>query len=100
MLRGIFAFTVALFAFVSSSNAIMTPAFLRKRAQAARIPQGEILEPEKYTAGDSQTPYNEGYYTQTLDHFNYGYGTHANLQWRMRYLYNDQYWGGAQSLSN
>lgn len=62
-------------------------------------PRDEILEPENYKDGESKTLYTQKFYTQTLDHFNYAFNTNANLEWNMRYLYNDTYWGGAANLS-
>ena len=86
-------------ALLESCYGLFGPRHLSKFAQRARKPRDEIQYPENYTSGDSKTPYTEAFFSQVVDHFNYGLNSESSLQWRMRYLYSDQYWGGAQNLS-
>lgn len=73
--------------------------FAARESPSAKKAREQVKDPSKYKSGESQTQYTEAYFTQVLDHFNYGFGSDSTLNWRMRYLYNGTYWGGKDNLS-
>jgi hypothetical protein len=69
--------------------------YLRKVAQASNGKEYHQDHSAKLTVN-----YSTGYFSQTIDHFNYNANGVNSKTFNMRYIYNGQYWGGASSLSN
>lgn len=79
---------------------LLGPKHFNKFTKNIQQAKHNLKDPQQFKSGESQTKYSVGYFTQLVDHFNYGFGSDATLQWNMRYLYNDTYWGGRSRLSN
>ncbi len=92
----IYLFTLSLL--VGSSLAVLNPSKFTKLINNLKT-QFSDDELAGFRDGESKTKYSVGHFSVLVDHFNYGFNSDATLQWNMRYLYNNTYWGGKGSLS-
>jgi len=99
MQKRLISFTVILL-LLGTCYGLLKPQPFKRYSKNIQQANQDIENPEQFKSGESQTKYSVGYFTQVVDHFNYGFGSDATLQWNMRYLYNDTYWGGKSRLSN